>query len=54
MATPFKKVRDTAKHVQTAQKQAKNNGGIQSKVQTKYGVKYNYNNGTGYWIGKKD
>jgi hypothetical protein len=39
-------------HTANAYKEATQNGGIKSKKRTKYGVQYNYKNGTGYWVEK--
>lgn len=33
-------------------KTAKRNGGVKNVKRTKYGVQYNYKNGTGYWVEK--
>lgn len=35
-----------------AKREAKKNGGVKNVKRTKYGVQYNYKNGTGYWIEK--
>lgn len=47
-----KEVNNTVKHHKEANIVAKSNGGIKNVQKTKYGVQYNYNNGTGYWVEK--
>ena len=39
-------------HTARAGRESKRNGGLKNIQRTKYGVQYNYKNGTGYWIDK--